>query len=767
MKRECLSRVLCRVQGNPLTSNPTADGIYRSTDGGDNWVLIRKTPFYRLSEVKRGTHFAFTDAGVIYAGTYTEGILKSIDGGSTWTSLGALSGVGNGLGNEVMDIRIHPKNNSVLFVATRSGLYKVTDTGAVPALVARLGGGFLPFDADTDGNPNNDNYPRAVAVDFNNPLILYVSNGKSGVYKSTDGGSMFVATSTGLTQLTQSSTAITSAMAMSPANPQKLYISLYGVGGRNIYYSDDGAEHWFQPTVVDSEGYLSDLTENSNQVTYLATPIAPHPFNANIALARGAGTNAVIRTDDGGGTWTYSGNGYTGGAFGGIGWDSYDAGRFILFLIDHGPEMTLDGGGTFKRSNMARGTYGLTTAAGALEPRTTDYARQVVVSAVGGWTQQVLTVSRDGGNSWTAIPVDRDGNSTLDDYDNSIYFHPQDANMIYAGQFKSLDKGLTWFRLSRKVLAVYPGNGGIVYSVQHDTAANRTTVYKSIDGGNTWNAPYGTFSGNYRELWVSPDNQDRIYAAIWGGVNIWTGTGWELKGVANGLLADGFGSLNVYNLAIDPTHAHVVYAGKFAAGQGYSNGVFRSQDYGDHWENITSNLGPELNVWHLEVSPHDGYVYIGSPQGTWKLPPPYAPGGSPVITSTLSAAGTVGTAFSHQITASNTPTSFSAAGLPAGLSVNTGGLISGTPTTIGTSSVTISAANAGGTGTATLALSVYSACDLNRDWATNVVDVQLQVNAALGVTACTSDLTGDGVCNVIDVQRGVNAGLGGSCVLGP
>ena len=81
--------------------------------------------------------------------------------------------------------------------------------------------------------------------------------------------------------------------------------------------------------------------------------------------------------------------------------------------------------------------------------------------------------------------------------------------------------------------------------------------------------------------------------------------------------------------------------------------------------------------------------------------------------------------------------------------------------------MTISAANADGTGTATLALSVYSACDLNRDWATNVVDVQLQVNAALGVTACTSDLNRDGVCNVIDVQRGVNVGLGGSCVLGP
>ncbi|OGR72199.1 MAG: hypothetical protein A2X40_00320 [Elusimicrobia bacterium GWC2_65_9] len=140
---------------------------------------------------------------------------------------------------------------------------------------------------------------------------------------------------------------------------------------------------------------------------------------------------------------------------------------------------------------------------------------------------------------------------------------------------------------------------------------------------------------------------------------------------------------------------------------------------------------------------------------------------APAITSALSSTGTIGTAFSYQITAANSPTNFNAAGLPAGLSVSTGGLISGTPSTIGTSSVTISATNASGTGAGTLTLSVYSACDLNRDWSANVADVQWQVNAALGVTACTSDLNGDGSCNVVDVQRGVNASLGGSCVVGP
>jgi hypothetical protein len=81
--------------------------------------------------------------------------------------------------------------------------------------------------------------------------------------------------------------------------------------------------------------------------------------------------------------------------------------------------------------------------------------------------------------------------------------------------------------------------------------------------------------------------------------------------------------------------------------------------------------------------------------------------GAPVITSATTASGTVGSAFTYQITATNTPTSYGATGLPAGLSVNTGtGLISGTPTAAGTSSVTLSATNAAGTGTATLTLTI-------------------------------------------------------------
>jgi hypothetical protein len=56
-----------------------------------------------------------------------------------------------------------------------------------------------------------------------------------------------------------------------------------------------------------------------------------------------------------------------------------------------------------------------------------------------------------------------------------------------------------------------------------------------------------------------------------------------------------------------------------------------------------------------------------------------------------------------------------------------------------------------------------SPCDVNHDGVVNSTDVQLEVNAVLGLTSCTADLDGDGRCDVIDVQRIVVAALGGTC----
>jgi hypothetical protein len=60
-----------------------------------------------------------------------------------------------------------------------------------------------------------------------------------------------------------------------------------------------------------------------------------------------------------------------------------------------------------------------------------------------------------------------------------------------------------------------------------------------------------------------------------------------------------------------------------------------------------------------------------------------------------------------------------------------------------------------------------NACDLNSDGSTNVTDVQLAINQALGLNACgAADLDGNGSCDIVDVQRWVNAALGEQCRVG-
>ncbi|MCJ1714764.1 ice-binding family protein [Microbacterium sp. M1A1_1b] len=76
-------------------------------------------------------------------------------------------------------------------------------------------------------------------------------------------------------------------------------------------------------------------------------------------------------------------------------------------------------------------------------------------------------------------------------------------------------------------------------------------------------------------------------------------------------------------------------------------------------------------------------------------PPTGTTSESPTITSGTPTTATAGTPYSFPVTATGTPTpTYTATGLPAGLTINgTTGVISGTPTTPGSSTVTITASN--------------------------------------------------------------------------
>jgi len=134
---------------------------------------------------------------------------------------------------------------------------------------------------------------------------------------------------------------------------------------------------------------------------------------------------------------------------------------------------------------------------------------------------------------------------------------------------------------------------------------------------------------------------------------------------------------------------------------------------------------------------------------------------APVITSATNTNGTVGQVFSYQITASNSPTSFSASNLPAGLSSTSNGLISGIPTTEGTNTVALYASNAAGVGTKNLTLGIAPASSVITlaAW-----DVNSQTNygtSPLSPTTLAANLTAVGLTRASGLTTTSTAAAGG------
>ena len=127
----------------------------------------------------------------------------------------------------------------------------------------------------------------------------------------------------------------------------------------------------------------------------------------------------------------------------------------------------------------------------------------------------------------------------------------------------------------------------------------------------------------------------------------------------------------------------------------------------------------------------------------------------PSITSTTSVITTEYQPFSYQTAATNSPTSYSATGLPAGLSPGASGLINGTPTVAGTFTPTLNAVNASGTGSATLNLVVLTPYSI---WQNQVFTPAQLANPA--ISGDTANPAGDGISNLMKYALGLNPNAG-------
>ena len=584
-------------------------GIIRSTDGGENWSRTYTADLLwpeNSSGARGGTLIAFTnDGSKVYAGLNSTGLLRSGNDGATWEKV-PKSGGGYVLdGIRIYDVKTHPTDNTTVFVVANDGLYKVTNSDAV-ATVTKI---------------NTPTIPKISAIHPSNANILYYSN-KTAIYKSTNGGSSW-ANITGAIPVV--STTVITGLSISPADGNYLF-----VGARNCkkYYSNNGGTTWIDATsdldVKNAYGWVSrsasDNTDSMEPANYFGSVFALHPTDKNVALTCST-ENRIKKTTNGGITWRYSGNGWSGARASAYGWA--DSQNEVIFHVDFGVYTSPDGGDTFKFANHPRFSGHRSAMAGAVAPNNPNF----IVAAIGDWTSNTIGITENGGSSWKLLTPQTDGNCKY------IAFHPQNSNIIYAGNKKITRSGIGVYSvtsLTKTVARVYPKDGNIVYA--KGGSGSNTVIYKSKDGGATWLsvATIPAPTSDVLSFAVTPNNPDKFYVIAYNkGVYIVDNGAVSLKA----LPADQLGMIAPAYIEVDPNNANTIYVGMKHSWVGQANGVFRSTDSGNTWENITYNLGPEFNVWALAVNPYNSCVYVGSSNGTWKLPPPNFSGVVPLTTT--------------------------------------------------------------------------------------------------------------------------------------
>jgi photosystem II stability/assembly factor-like uncharacterized protein len=425
------------------------DGVYRSTNGGNNWERISSND----GIVKNIESIAVDpkDSNVIYAGTWHLA-WKTSDGGANWQH------INKGMidDSDVFSIIVSSANPSEVFASACSGIYKSTSGGDQ---FQKIQG--IPFTARRT---------RVLKQDPGNPAIVYAGT-TEGLWKSADEGKTWKRMS--------NPEVVVNDVLIDPRNSQRVLLATDRSG---VLASDDSAATFTASNHGYSHRYVSAILADSRE-----------PNTMYIGVVNDREFGGVFSSRDGGQSWQQKSSGL----------DGRDV--FTLKQAGNGTLVAGTNRGVFEllpgaaawlpinnivvekttartvklKSGKTKTVDSTSTTRSVLEGRVSDTdlgpSRWYAATSAG------LFMSKDQGKAWVGGPIA--GQQDV------VSVQAQDGLLVAATRSSVLvseDAGAAWHLA---VLASYPVNvrSATVAPDGQIFVATREGAFHSADSGKTWN----------------------------------------------------------------------------------------------------------------------------------------------------------------------------------------------------------------------------------------------------------------------------------------
>lgn len=457
--------VLYTAVGEP--GGDAANGIFKTTDGGDSWVPAGDFPLSDPQLGRISLAIANSSSQTLYAAVARPGpplsssnslykIFKSDDGGATWSPLpnpgslcpeeGTSFNYMAGAGDYHNVLAIDPTNPDVVYAAGLC-LLRSMDGGASWEAVA---------EGETDG-PHHDHH--ALAFDATGRLL---DGNDGGIWQLSTGAPVTWANLNGDLQTTQFV-----GLALDPTSIKSAYGGTQDTG--TIKYQGDPA--W--PRLLRGDGGASAVSSTDPSRIYQVTRIAA------------TSPNIFRRSDDQGTSWSVKVSGI----------DSSDPKNFyppmvvdpsdgnrVLLGTNRVYETTSAGDAWTPLSSPGTGGWTGSENIDAIAPAPSD--PDTIYASAGGH----IYASTDHGGSWQQRDV-----ADAQDHFANLVVEPGNASTVYAVRdrfdgghvFVSSDGGQSWTDISGDL------PNAPVNAIALDPTTSPTTVYVGADDGVYYSADMG------------------------------------------------------------------------------------------------------------------------------------------------------------------------------------------------------------------------------------------------------------------------------------